>query len=85
MTRLPVALVDYSLRAVTGGQDAMGNVVVRLKYGESIYMGRGVSTDVIEASIRAYLHALNRIHGAVQQPQGIVGQPETGMLADEKK
>ena len=68
MTRLPVALVDYSLRAVTGGQDAMGNVVVRLKFGESIYMGRGVSTDVIEASIRAYLHALNRIQGAVQQP-----------------
>jgi len=67
MVCLPVALVDYSLRAVTGGQDAMGNVVVRLKHGETVYLGRGVSTDIIEASIRAYLHALNRIQGTLKE------------------
>ncbi len=66
MVDLPVSLEEYSLRAVTGGQDAMGNVVVRLKYQDAIYLGRGVSTDVIEASIRAYLHALNRIQGAIK-------------------
>ncbi len=64
IAKTPVELVDYSLRAVTGGQDAMGNVVVRIKRDQQIYMGRGVSTDVIEASIRAYLHALNRIMAA---------------------
>ncbi|HPI73445.1 MAG TPA: alpha-isopropylmalate synthase regulatory domain-containing protein, partial [bacterium] len=66
MVDLPVSLEEYSLRAVTGGQDAMGNVVVRLKYQDAIYLGRGVSTDVIEASIRAYLHALNRIQSVIQ-------------------
>lgn len=64
IVKTPVELVDYSLRAVTGGQDAMGNVVVRIKRDQQVYMGRGVSTDVIEASIRAYLHALNRIMAA---------------------
>jgi 2-isopropylmalate synthase len=62
--QMPLELVEYNLRAVTGGQDAMGNVVVRVKHDHEIYMGRGVSTDVIEASIRAYLHALNRISAA---------------------
>ncbi len=66
MVDLPVSLEEYSLRAVTGGQDAMGNVVVRLKYQDAIYLGRGVSTDVIEASIRAYLHALNRIQSVIK-------------------
>ncbi len=66
IVRTPATLMDYSLRAVTGGQDAVGNVVVRLKHNDEIYLGRGVSTDVIEASIRAYLHALNRILSAAK-------------------
>lgn len=57
---LDLTLVDYSLRAVTGGKDALGEVVVKVK-GEGILVsGRGTSTDIIEASAKAYLNAINR-------------------------
>ncbi len=61
MVGLPVDLIDYDLHSVTGGQDALGVVTLRIKNKDQIYLGRGVSTDIIEASIRAYLGALNRI------------------------
>ncbi len=54
-------LADYSLRAVTKGKDALGEVMVKVKSKGKVVLGRGVSTDVIEASAKAYLHALNRL------------------------
>jgi len=53
-------LEDYSLRAVTEGKDALGEVTVRVSKDNKIFVGRGVSTDVIEAGVRAYLNAINR-------------------------
>ncbi|MFH1858372.1 MAG: 2-isopropylmalate synthase [Candidatus Omnitrophota bacterium] len=53
-------LLDYSLRAVTGGKDAQGEVVLRAKFGNQVITGRGTSTDIIEASAKAYLSAINR-------------------------
>lgn len=53
-------LVEYKLSAVTGGKDALGEVTVRVKVNGRIYIGRGVSTDIIEASVRAYLNAMNK-------------------------
>lgn len=50
----------YRIRAVTEGRDALGIVLVRLKEGEQIYSGRGVSVDIIEASVKAYVSAVNR-------------------------
>ncbi len=54
-------LLDYRLKAVTGGQDALGEVAVRVQSGDRIASGRGTSTDVIEASARAYMNAINKI------------------------
>ncbi len=54
-------LEDYSLRAVTGGKDALGEVTVRVSRNGKMFTGRGVSTDVIEASVKAYLSAINRV------------------------
>jgi len=54
-------LEDYSLRAVTGGKDALGEVTVRVSKNGRMFTGRGVSTDVIEASVKAYLDAINRV------------------------
>lgn len=54
-------LLDYQLKAVTGGQDALGEVVVRVEAGGRAAVGRGVSTDILEASARAYVAAVNRI------------------------
>lgn len=54
-------LLGYNLNAVTAGKDALGEVSVRMKIGKQEVSGRGASTDVIEASIKAYLNALNRV------------------------
>jgi 2-isopropylmalate synthase len=54
-------LVDYQIRAVTGGRDAQGEVTVGIQYGGRTVKGRAFSTDIIEASARAYLNAINRV------------------------
>jgi 2-isopropylmalate synthase len=53
-------LRDYDLKAVTKGRDALGEAMVRVQIGDTIYSGIGTSPDVIEASARAYLNAYNR-------------------------
>jgi 2-isopropylmalate synthase len=53
-------LEAFHIEAVTPGEDAQGEVSVRLRCGEAVYNGRGVATDIIEAGIKAYLMALNR-------------------------
>ncbi|SHM66642.1 2-isopropylmalate synthase [Caldanaerovirga acetigignens] len=53
-------LMDYSIKAVSGGKDAMGEVVVKVERNGKIFTGRGLSTDIIEASALAYVNALNK-------------------------
>ncbi len=53
-------LEDFSLQAVTKGEDAVGEVSVRVNYGDEVVQAKGSSTDIIEASAKAYLNALNR-------------------------
>lgn len=55
-----VKLIDYKINAVTEGKDALGEAVVVVKIGDKNYRGRGLSTDVIEASINAYIEAVNK-------------------------
>jgi 2-isopropylmalate synthase len=54
-------LQDYSLKGVTEGADALGEATVRVAKDDRIYVGRGVSTDIIEASVKAYVNAINRV------------------------
>jgi len=61
ITRTPTRLLDYSIQAITGGTDAQGEVTVRIKEGERIYVGHGASMDIILASAKAYLAAINRL------------------------
>ncbi|MFM1652042.1 2-isopropylmalate synthase [Brevibacillus sp. B_LB10_24] len=56
-----VTLADYKIVSVTHGKDALGEVYVRLQQGDLIVQGRGVSTDVLEASAIAYVRAVNKI------------------------
>lgn len=55
------SLDDYAIHSVTEGNDALGEVIVRLKSGDCTVIGRGLSTDIIEASIMAYLNAINKL------------------------
>ncbi len=55
-------LDDFQIQAVTEGREAMGETVVRLRAsGGKLYSGRGISTDIIGSSIRAYVSAVNKI------------------------
>ena len=54
-------LDDFQIATVTQNRESMGDALVRLRHGGKIYAGKGISTDIIGASIRAYLNALNKI------------------------
>ena len=51
---------SYQVRSVTSGREALGEVLVRIRNNEKSFNGRGISTDIIEASAKAYLSALNQ-------------------------
>ena len=55
-------LNDYSIKAITSGTDALGEVRVKLNLRDKTVLGIGVSTDVIEASLLAYMNALNKLN-----------------------
>jgi 2-isopropylmalate synthase len=61
ITGLKGRLQDYQLRSVTSGKDALGEVSVKVDFDGTVVPGKGSSTDVIEASARAYINALNRL------------------------
>ena len=54
-------LDDFQIQAVTEGKEAMGSALVKLRADGKLYAGTGISTDIIGASIRAYLNAVNKI------------------------
>ena len=54
-------LDDFQIQAVTEGREAMGDAIVKLRAGGKLFSGRGISTDIIGASIHAYVNALNKI------------------------
>jgi 2-isopropylmalate synthase len=57
-------LENYSIRAVTGGKEALGEATVRIADDGKKFVGRGISTDIIEASAKAYVDAINRMVAA---------------------
>ena len=61
------AMLLYSVNAITGGTDAQGEVTVRLEQNGRIVNGLGADTDIIVASAKAYINALNRLHDGVQR------------------
>ena len=60
-------LLDYQIHSVTVGKDAQGEVTVKVAgENEKVIIGQGLSTDVIEASVKAYLNAINKIDHRTQ-------------------
>ncbi len=58
---IELKLSDFQVRSISSGKDAQGEVTVEARYGDEVYRGRGISTDIIEAAARAYLSVLNRV------------------------
>ena len=57
-------LTEFSVKSVTGGIDAIGEVLIRIESDGVTYTGRGGDTDIIVASAKAYMNALNRLLAA---------------------
>lgn len=67
LTGVKAKLLSYSVSAITGSLDAQGDVTVTLEVAGQKVLGRGISTDIIEASAKAYLNAINKAIG--RQPE----------------
>ncbi|MGI6307828.1 MAG: 2-isopropylmalate synthase [Dethiobacteria bacterium] len=61
ITNIDTRLENYNLRAVTHGMDALGEVSIKITHEDKIIIGRGVSTDIVEASVKAYLDSINKL------------------------
>ncbi len=61
ITGITGKLVDYQIRSVTGGKDALGEVSIKISSKGNLVTGRGASTDIIEASVKAYINAANKL------------------------
>jgi len=61
---------DYKLSAVSGGKDALGEVIAHIEIDGKIYGGRGLSTDIIEASVKSYINAINKYYYEKHQQAG---------------
>lgn len=75
VVNIPNELIEYSVKSVTEGIDAMGEVTIRLRHEGRTYSGHAANTDIIVASSRAYISALNRLYSALQQDENTVHQP----------
>ena len=61
ITNVKGRLMDYSVRSVSAGKDAIGEIFVKVKFNnDSVFAGKSSSTDIIFASVKAYLNALNK-------------------------
>ena len=58
---LAYSLEDYSINSVTEGEDALGEVLIKLRCDGIVYTGRGLSTDILEASLKAYINGVNKL------------------------
>lgn len=74
ITGISAQLQNFQVRSVSGGKDAQGEVLVEIATGGSTFHGKGVSTDIIEASAQAYLKALNKAALASPAPVKVVPQ-----------
>ncbi len=57
----PYVLENYAIQSVSEGEDSLGEVMTTIKYDDHMFTGRGLSTNVIEASIMAYVHTQNKL------------------------
>jgi 2-isopropylmalate synthase len=74
LTGVKADLVDYRIRSVSKGRDAQGEATVELDHNGTKLRGRGLSTDVLEASAQAYLAAVNRLRSMANRERVVTQQ-----------
>jgi 2-isopropylmalate synthase len=71
ITGLRGKLIDYTVRSVTGGNDAVGEVFVHVEFNNTSYTGKAASTDIVDGSARAYLNAVNKALYALDRNEAL--------------
>jgi 2-isopropylmalate synthase len=71
ITGIKGKLIDYTVRSITAGTDAVGEVFVHVEFDGTSYTGKAASTDVVDGSARAYLHAVNKAIYARERKEAI--------------
>jgi 2-isopropylmalate synthase len=61
ITGLPGQVLEYTVHSVTRGKDAVGEVFMRVDFGKASFVGKAASTDIVDASTRAYINAINKL------------------------
>ena len=78
-------LESYQLQALTSGKDALGEVTVRVRDDGQLFVGRAASTDIIEASGRAYVQALNRLLFSQGSPRPGGADPRAAVVGSAQE
>jgi len=74
LTKVKIQLLDYVIQAITGGTDALGEVMVRIKKDDRTFSGHGSDTDIIVSSAKAYLNAINKMVHSKKEKKPILAQ-----------
>lgn len=75
ITGLNCTMISWGINAITAGKDALGDVTLKITTdGERVYTGRGISTDILEASAKAYINAVNKLVWELEQAKEAVGE-----------
>jgi 2-isopropylmalate synthase len=83
ITGLKGELSDYTIRSISRGADSVGEVFVHVDFDNKVFTGRAASTDIVDASARAYLHAVNKaLHAKERQPAHVGEQPGVNAVGD---
>jgi 2-isopropylmalate synthase len=75
LLNVPNRLVEYSVKNITEGLDAIGDVTIRIESDGRTYVGRGADTDIIVASAKAYLNAINRVLSVQKRQEAVRSTP----------
>jgi 2-isopropylmalate synthase len=82
ITGLEGSLLDYTVRSVTRGTDAVGEVFVHVEFGGVSYTGKAASTDIVDASARAYLNAVNKALYAKERKSAAEPEAQSAHVGD---
>jgi len=74
LTGVKASLTDYRIRSISRGKEALGEASVELEHSGHSVRGRGLSTDILEASARAYLAAINRLKSMTDRKRVVTQQ-----------
>ena len=84
IVKVPNRLLEYTVHGVTGGIDALGEVTLRIQEDGKTFLGHGADTDIVVASVKAYVTALNKLVASGPAPTAEVSAQRAAVVATAK-